>query len=237
MRTVFFIAILITIASTPIWVHRRRTPRRDRRRRQAAARQARSLVTAIMDCHEDPTAPLAAGVVLQVGEIAWTRTRARLTMHSSQHAWVAYTQMSWRGRYGRNVSREISSARWEDFGEIDWLITSHRTVGRLPASSELISVWWSGLVGLDIDLNGDRLTLNGMNGWTGKLTGPEISPIAVAAVAMCHGPEALAAHPGLAQLRHIDGRNATALSRGPLPPAGGATIVALPTRQRPCDGK
>lgn len=230
MSTAVFIAIVTIFLAASIWAHGRRIPRRHRRRRQAAARQARSLVAAIMDCRQDPTAPLAAGVVLQVGEIAWARTRARLTMHSSQHPWVAYTQMSWWGRHARTVSGEISSPRWEDLGGIDWLITSHRIVGRLPSSSELISVWWSGLVGVDVDLNGDRLTLNGMNGWTGKLTGPEISPIAVAAVAMCHEPEALAAHPGLAQLRHIDGRNARPPSRGSS--ADGATIVALPTRQR-----
>ncbi len=215
MNAVVLAGLLIILPAALIWAHRRRTLRphrgpqagsgrrrfRHRRRRQAAAQQARSLAAAIIDCRQDPTVHLAAGVVLQLGEIAWLRARARLAMRSSQTSWVAYTEMSWMGRQARNVSREISSRRWEDYGEIDWLITSQRLVGRLRGSGELISVWWSGLVGVDVDLRHDRLTLNGVNDWIGKLSGPEISPIAVAAVGTCYGPEALALHSALAALR------------------------------------
>ena len=52
-------------------------------------------------------------------------------------------------------------------------------------------MWWSGLAGVDIDLDHDRLTLNAVNGWTGQLCGPDVSMIGVAAVGMCHGAEAL----------------------------------------------
>jgi hypothetical protein len=185
-----------------------------------------------MDCRQDPTVHLAAGVVLQPGEIAWTRSRARLTMRSSQMAWVACTQMGWWGRRPRNVNREKSTSGWEDSGKIEWLITSQRLVGRLPVSAELISVWWSGLIGVDVDLHHDKLTLNGVNGWTGRLSGPEIFPLAVAAVGMCHGPEALADHPGLSRLPTIEGRPATAPFSEPRALTEGATILRIQNRRR-----
>jgi hypothetical protein len=235
-------AIPIVLVAALIWSHRQRRLRprpgstggsrrqrfRHRRRRQAAAQKARSVSAAIMDCRHDPTAHLAAGVVLHYGEIAWTRTRARLTMRSSHTAWVAYTHLTWGGRHARNISREISAPGSDNLGDIDWLITSQRIVGRQPASSELISVWWSGLAAVEVDLHHDRLTLNDNNGWTGQLAGPAVSPIAVAAVGMCHGPEALAIHPDLAPLRTIESQQATKPPKNQPTLTNGATIAVPP---------
>ena len=123
------------------------------------------------------------------------RVRARLAVRGSQATWTAYTQVSWLRRCARHVTHEVSAEGWQDSGRIDWLVTSQRIVGRLPASSEMYSIWWSGLAGVDIDLARDRIVLNGVNGWTGMLTGPAVAPIAIAAVAMCHGLEALLVHP------------------------------------------
>jgi hypothetical protein len=134
-----------------------------------------------------------------------------------------------RGRAG-HVTRETTEG-WMDCGEVTWLITSQRIVGRLPASSEMISVWWSGLAGVKLDLDQDRIILNGVNGWTGMLVGPAIAPIGVAAVAMCHGCEAVFTHPSLVAVR--------ASAVWDLTPAQGrkanpheATIYVLPTRAR-----
>jgi hypothetical protein len=155
------------------------------------------------------------------------RVRARLTVRSSQAVWPAYTQVSWSGR---NIKREVSADHWQDYGQIEWLVTSQRIVGRLPTSSEMYSIWWSGLAGVDIDIEGDHIVLNGMNAWTGMLTGPTLAPIAVAAVAMCHGLEALLTHPSLEEFRQAG------LLRPPLvhePDAvhSGGTVVRLPTRR------
>jgi hypothetical protein len=156
---------------------------------------------AIIEDRPDPVAHLAAGVILQPGEDAWTRVRARLAVHTSQAAWTANTQASWLSRRARSVTRETVMYQWQDYGEIDWLITSERIVGRRAVSSEMICLWWSGLAGVDIDLKRDRIVVNGVNGWTGMLTGPCVAPVAVAAIAMCHGLDALLRAPALCTLR------------------------------------
>jgi hypothetical protein len=94
----------------------------------------------------------------------------------------------------------------------------------------MISVWWSGLAGIEIDLKRDLVVLNGENGWTGVLTGPAVASIAVAATAMCQGVDALHVHPALEfigqrdQHQRVPPRDANALAvRG--------AIVELSTRQ------
>jgi hypothetical protein len=196
-----------------------------RRDRRAGIMQARELARAIIDHRPDPTAHLAAGVVLQPGEDAWMRVPARLAVRTSQEAWTAHTQLSWLGRRARNVARETTIERWQDRGEIDWLVTSQRIVGRLPATGEMISVWWSGLAGVDIDLKRERILLNALNGWTGPLSGPTLASIAVAAIAMCHGLEALLTHPTLEKLRQQP-----PLIPKPEAVGSGGMIVRLPTR-------
>lgn len=202
------------------------------RKRQIATVRARELARAIIEGLPDPTAHLAAGVILQPGEDAWLRVQARLAVRTTQPALTASTQVSWLGRRAKNVTRETTTEQWRDYGEVEWLITSQRVVGRLPAGSDLISVWWSGLVGVDIDLESDRIVFNGVNGWTGVLTGPAVAPIAVTAVAMCHGLEALLLHPALQALGH---RAPAPSSLPPEPEAVGAsgTIVSLPVRRPP----
>lgn len=201
-----------------------------RRKRRAGITQARELARAIVEDRPDPTAHLAAGVVLQPGEDAWLRARARLASRTSQPAWTARTQASWLDRRARSVTRESPTEWWLDNGEIHWLITSERVVGRLPASSEMISLWWSGLAGVDVDLKRDCIVLNGVNGWTGMLTGPAVAPIGVAAVAMCHGLEALPEHPALEMLRK-QGSQQPSPAQGPRVVDSGGTILQLRTRR------
>jgi hypothetical protein len=143
--------------------------------------------------------------------------------------WTAYTQVSWLGRRAKNVTRETTTGQWQDHGELDWLITSQRIVGRLPASSEMISIWWSGLAGVDVDLKRERIVLNAVNRWTGMLTGPSVAPIAIAAIVVCHGVGALLIHPALESIRQ-----SSQDERPPSPEAEGVgargMIVKLPVR-------
>ncbi|MGH9094557.1 MAG: hypothetical protein ACRDXE_05295, partial [Acidimicrobiales bacterium] len=81
------------------------------------------------------------------------------------------------------------------------LITSLRLVGRIQPGGALLSIWWSGLVGVQVDVDADTIRLDGDNGWRGQITGPGVAPIAIAAIAACHGPSALLVHPGLGRLR------------------------------------
>jgi len=76
-----------------------------------------------------------------------------------------------------------------------------RLVGRTRPDGELASICWSGLAGIQLDLDADTVHLDGNNGWRGEITGPGVATIAVTAVAACHGPEALLVHSGLARLR------------------------------------
>ena len=121
---------------------------------------------------------------------------------------------------------------WEGHGEIDWLTTSKRIVGRYQAGGELISVWWSALAGVDIDLDHDRLTLNAVNGWTGHLSGPDVSLIAVAAVGICHGSEALTVHPALLALRVSEGWQTMPPPEEPRALTKSSTIVTISSRRR-----
>lgn len=206
-----------------------------RRRRQIAALQARELARAIIDDRPDPAAHLGAGVILQRGEDAWTRARARLAVRTGEATCTAYTQVSWLGRRAKNVTHESTTEQWRDHGEIEWLITSQRVVGRLPASTEMISIWWSGLDGVDIYIESDRIVFNGANGWTGMLSGPAVAPIAVAAIAMCHGLEALLVHPALEALRQQGAPQPppqqSSSSREPETIGAGGTILRLPRRR------
>jgi hypothetical protein len=149
-------------------------------------------------------------------------------VRSNQAAWAAYTRLSWPGWRAKNVTRDTAMGGWQDCGEIEWLITSERVVGRLLASSEMISVWWSGLAGVDIDLESDRIVFNGVNGWTGTLTGPSVAPIAVAAIGMCHGVDALLVHPALTGFRLTDYWLPRPSSL-PTSVGAGATILRMPS--------
>ena len=192
--------------------------------------QARELARAIIEDRPNPTAHLAAGVILQPAEDAWLRARARLAVRTSQPAWTANTQVSWLGRRARNVQPRDHNRAVAGPRKIDWLITSQRIVGRLTATGEMISVWWSGLGGVDIDLKRERIVLNALNGWTGMLSAPTLAPMAVAAIAMCHGLEALLLHPALDEAWE-QGPKQPPLPQEPEAVGPGGMIVRLPTRR------
>jgi hypothetical protein len=183
-----------------------RPPRRrhrlgDRGRRGAAHTQARQLVLALAFGTQDPVAHLAAGVVLEEGEIAFQQSRARLETWSTASVLVTDSRGSWWSRRVKSTARQVTVDSWRDHREFTWLLTSARAVGRSAKSGELVSIWWASLEGADVDVREELVILDATNGWRGRLSGPGIAPIAVAAVAACYGPTALLAHPGLACLR------------------------------------
>ncbi len=200
-------------------LHRR--PRRhrrvgDRRRRRDAAETARAFVAMLAAGGHDPVAHLELGVVLQPGEMPWGHAQARLATWQTQSAQVTRSRVRCGGRWVDSTAREVTASGWQDHGEVDWLITSLRLAGRTHPDGELISIWWSGLPGAHVDLAGDAVHFDGSNGWRGHLTGPAVAPIAVAAVAACHGPQALLVHPGLARLGRPAGQAETPSAPEPL---------------------
>jgi len=164
-------------------------------------------------------------VALQVAETPWAQARARLATWETQAVQVTRRRVRWGGRRVDSAAREVTAAGWQDHGEIDWLITSLRLVGRAQADGELISIWWSGLAGAQVDPAGDAVDLDGSNGWRGHITGPSVAPIAVAAVAACHGPEVLPGPPRArppSQASHRDRGATCAGAAHPSTPANSA---------------
>jgi hypothetical protein len=142
--------------------------------RIAAYDHARGLALQIASGADHGTAAYDVGVVLNDGERVWGRAPARF--------------------------QSFSESGWIERGTPDWVITSDRLVGR-PPTGELESIPWSAIAGLRIDLAQEWLALDAYNGWRAILSGPAIAPIALAAVASCHGTEAMIDHPALAVLR------------------------------------
>jgi hypothetical protein len=179
----------------------RRPPRWGWRQRPIAREDARNLALSIATNQPLPVAHYDIGVILQPGELPWQRAWARLAVWTTQSCYVQHTRVGWWGYSARTSGRQVSTAGWQEVGIIDWLITSKRLVGRRPGDGRLESIWWAGLVGAQADLETEAVCLDSHNGWRGRLTGPGVAPIAVAAIAACHGPQAMLDHPGLGRLR------------------------------------
>lgn len=162
--------------------------------------EARRLAINLLGGTGDPTAHLIAGVVLLPGERSWDVARTRVAVWTQRPLWVTRSRIGWRGRTVRSVRQHETAAGWQDRGTIDGLVSSERLVGRIGPTGELVSVWWSTIAGIDIDLRRARILLQTNNGWRAQLSGPGVRTVAVAAVAACHGLRALTAHPGLASL-------------------------------------
>lgn len=94
----------------------------------------------------------------------WAHARARLATWDTQVAQVSRSRVWRRGWWVDSVARGVSVSGWQDGGEIDWLITSLRLVERTQPDSELTSICWSGLGGLQVDLEADNVHLDKNNG-------------------------------------------------------------------------
>ena len=178
------------------------TTRRQRRaiaRAETQARDwgheaARRLALALCDGQGLPATPFRVGVVLGPGEHPWVECPARF-LHE-------------RALPGRELDLQRPPVR-------PWLITSDRIVGRL-GDGRLYGYRWDQMVGCRVDLTaGDqRVGVDLFDGTPITWSGPTVAPMAVAAVAVLHGPAALLHHPGLDILR----RTEQVESRGPNQP-------------------
>ena len=145
------------------------------RDRTEAYHDARAL--AIELAHGEPSVhfnPMTAGVVLQAGE----------TVYRQLPIWI----------------RVLDDGRWAEASHADVLVTDLRLLCRF-ASGNLSSLWWSGVVGLNVDLAAEHIVLDYGDGQPVRLAGQRSAPIAVAAIASVYGAQALVGHPALAPLR------------------------------------
>jgi hypothetical protein len=157
---------------------------------------ARALAVAIVECTADGLVPYDIGVVLEPGEQVWYRCPAIYQWRTS----VSWTEQRISYWGYRASAHEMSTPRMVCIGMTDWLVTDRRLATR-QFDGQVISIYWTALTGMTIDLAAERLVLDGNENYHGELIGPAMAPIAVAAVAACHGTQALLDHPALKPLR------------------------------------
>ena len=121
-----------------------------------------------------PFDPMAAGVVLQPGE----------TVYRQVPVWIRVQQ----------------DGTWADASFAFVIVTDLRLLCRF-ASGRLSSLWWSGIVGLHVDLAAEHIVLDFGDAQPVCLSGPLVAPVAVLGIASVYGTEAILTHHALALLR------------------------------------
>jgi hypothetical protein len=120
--------------------------------------------------------PIQAGVVLKPGE----------TVYRQVQFWIRVQQ----------------DGRWAGASFAKVLVTDSRLLCRFT-TGRLASLWWNGIVGLHVDLAAEHIVLDYGDGQPVGLSGAQVAPVSVAAVASIYGVQALVGHPTLAPLRTV----------------------------------
>jgi hypothetical protein len=164
--------------------------------REASRHAARELALTIVRGQSSAMQAYDLGIVLNNGESAWQRVPADY-WYRGELSWMVQDN-SYRGY--RSTINEVHQPYVIHGGLLDWLITNQRLAARKP-DGQVISIYWSAIEAISVDLTQEIVGLDGTDGYHGELAGPAIAPIAVAAIATCHGPRALLDHPALELLR------------------------------------
>lgn len=164
--------------------------------RTLAYENARTLALTITGGHQPAVPIYDLGIVLGADETVWQRAAACYWWRGEQ-TWTEQ-RTSYNGR--RGTLTEVRRPVLNCAGTLSWLITNRRLGTRQP-NGEVISIYWTAIQAISIDLAADAIVLDGTDGYRGELRGPAIAPVAVAAVASCHGVYALLDHPAVAPLR------------------------------------
>lgn len=106
--------------------------------------------------------------------------------------------------------RVQENGRWLEASYAVAVVTDQRLLCRF-ATGHLSSLWWSGIVGLNVDLVTEHIVLDFGDGQPVSISGAQAAVVAVAAITSIYGAHALIDHPALASLR--EGQR-----RQPLPP-------------------
>ena len=118
--------------------------------------------------------PMVAGVVMQPGE----------TTYRQVPIWIRVQQ----------------DGRWAEASLADVVVTDLRLLCRFGSGS-LISLWWSGIVGLYVDLTAGHIVLDYGDGQPVSLSGAQSALLAVIGIFSVYGVEAMLTHPALVRLR------------------------------------
>jgi hypothetical protein len=164
--------------------------------RETSRHAARELALTIVRGQSSGMQAYDLGIVLNDGETAWHRAPADY-WYRGERSWMV-RHNSYHGY--RSTLSEIQQPCMYYAGMLDWLITNQRLVARKP-DGLVISIYWSAIEAISVDLTHEVVVFDGTDGYHGELAGPAIAPIAVGAIARCHGPRALLDHPALESLR------------------------------------
>lgn len=118
--------------------------------------------------------PMGAGVVLQPGE----------SVYRQVSLWI----------------RVQADGLWAEASSANVVVTDLRLLCRF-VSGRLTSLWWSGVVGLNVDLAAEHIVLDFGDGQPVCLSGAQVAQVSVMAVASTYGAQAMVGHPALAPLR------------------------------------
>ena len=118
--------------------------------------------------------PMTAGVVLQPGE----------TVYRQLPIWI----------------RVQENGRWAEVSYADVIVTDQRLLCRF-ATGNLASLWWTGIVGLNVDLAAEHVVLDFGDGQPVSISGAHVAVVAVTAIASIYGAQAMLTHAALASLR------------------------------------
>lgn len=103
-------------------------------------------------------------------------------------------------RVAHLLARSLDSGIWSSEEPCLVVVTDQRLLLR-RTSGELVSLWWSTVIGLEVDLAQERIVLDFGDGRPCGLFGPQVALPAVMAIARLYGAEGLIRHPSLEPLR------------------------------------
>jgi len=164
--------------------------------RERSRHAARELALTIVGGQPSATQAYDLGIVLNDGETAWQRAPADY-WYRGERSWMVQHN-SYRGF--RSTINEVHQPCMHYAGMLEWLITVQRLAAR-QTDGHVVSIWWAAIQAISVDLVGEIVVLDGAEAYHGEFAGPAIAPIAVAAIAFCHGPRGLLEHPALQPLR------------------------------------
>jgi hypothetical protein len=118
--------------------------------------------------------PMTAGVVLQPGE----------TVYRQLPIWIRVQEIG----------------RWAEASYADVIVTDQRLLCRF-ATGQLASLWWTGVVGLHVDLATEHVVVDFGDGQPVCMSGAQVRAVAIVGIAATYGMEAMLTHPSLAPLR------------------------------------
>ena len=164
--------------------------------RETSRHAARELAVTIVRRQPSAMQAYDLGIVINDGETAWQRAPADYRWRG-ENTWMVQ-----HNRYSgyRSTISEVHQPCVVHAGMLDWLITNQRLAARKP-DGQVVSIYWAAIEAIGVDLTREVVVLDGTDGYHGELRGPAIAPIAVAAIATCHGSQALLDHPALESLR------------------------------------